>query len=521
MQRDPSISQQDWEHTPPPVRTTLFSLRHQLRLLEIRCSAYQQEVATLRQAAAKLNDLKVQLASCEKELAHLRQQVIHVEDLKAEIAELRERLGQNSRNSSRPPSSDQPSQKGKPTSEPTGRKRGGQPGHQGYGRQLQPVDDVDHVIELRPVSCVQCGHLLLGDDLEPSRHQVSEVPRCRAEVTEYRRHTLRCLGCGAENRAEWPEDVPTGSFGPRVEATIGYLTGRLGASHRDVKEVMEVLHGLDVGLGSISAIQQQVSDALQEPVAAAQQFVEQQKAQYVDETGWPEGAQQKWLWVNATADVTVFQVLSGRSTAEAKQVIDESAKGIVGTDRYGAYNWLEGRRRQICWAHLKRDFQAFVDRGGGSQKIGQALLVQVKRLFNLWHKLRNSNLSREEFQQAIKPVEERVKKLLEAGAQTEHEKTRHTCKNVLKVEQSLWTFVRVEGVEPTNNAAERALRRAVLWRKKSFGTQSESGSRFVERILTVVTTLRQQGRDVLDYLAAVCASLNRRGHLICLLPNSF
>jgi transposase len=461
-------------------------------------------VAKLRQDTALISELKTQIASQENEIAHRRQQAIQVEDLKAEIAELRERLDQNSRNSHRPPSSDPPSQTQKPKSEPRGRKRGGQPGHHGHSRQLKPVAEVDHIIELRPTSCTQCGHLLMGDDPAPSRHQVSEVPRVQAEVTEYRRHTLRCLACDAENQAAWPAEMSMGSFGPRVQATIGYLTGRLGVSHRDVTEVMAVLHGLEVGLGSVCVIQQQVGDALAEPVTVAQQFVEQQKAQYVDETGWPEGAQQKWLWVNATSDVTVFRVLSGRSTADAKQVINESAKGIVGTDRYGAYNWLEGRRRQICWAHLARDFQAMVDRGGESQKIGQALLKQVKRIFKLWHQLRDGDLSRESFQRAIKPVEERVKKLLEAGIQSEHEKTQRTCQNILKVEESLWTFVRVEGVEPTNNAAERGLRRAVLWRKKSFGTQSTEGSRFVERILSTITTLRQQGRDVLDYLTGAC-----------------
>ena len=437
MRRDLDISKQVWELTPPPVRTLLFSLRHQLRLCEIRCSAYQQEVTILRQEVAQLNDLKAQIASFEHEIAHLRQQVIHVEDLKAEIAELRERLGRNSRNSSLPPSSDKPSQKQKSAHEPMGRKRGAQPGHPGHGRQLQPLNEVDHVIDLRPIRCSQCGHLLLGDDPAPSRWQVSEVPQVRAEVTEYRRHTLCCLVCGAENKADWSKEIPPGSFGPRAKAIVGYLSGRMGASHRDVAEAMDVLHGLEMGLGSISSIQRQVSAALAESVDAAQQFVQQQKAQYVDETGWPEAEQQKWLWVNATADVTVFRVLCGRSADDAQQVISQEAKGIVTTDRYSAYQWLELRRRQICWAHLKRDFQAFVERGCNSAETGKALLAQVKRLFQLWHKLRNGELNREGFQQAMQPVEQRVKKLLEAGSQAEHEKTRRTCVNILKVEPAL------------------------------------------------------------------------------------
>ena len=270
---------------------------------------------------------------------------------------------------------------------------------------------------------------------------------------------------------------------------------------------MGVLHGLEIGTGSISATQRQVSEALAGAVTRAQQFVGQHKAQYVDETSWRESQRLKWLWVNASQDVTVLGVLSGRGANEAKQMIEESAKGIITSDRLASYNWLTGRRRQIYWAHLARDFQALAERGGESAKTGQALLTQVKRLFTLWHELRDGGQSRGAFRQAMKPVQRRVKKLLQVGAKSTHTKTRHTCTNILKVERSLWTLVRVEGVEPTNNDAERCLRRAVLWRRKSFGTKSESGSRFVERILTAVQRLRQQGRDVLEYLTDACRDL--------------
>jgi transposase len=186
-------------------------------------------------------------------------------------------------------------------------------------------------------------------------------------------------------------------------------------------------------------------------------------------------------------------------------VISEEAKGIMGTDRFGAYNWLPARRRQICWAHLKRDFQAMAERGGQSAAVGKRLLEEVAEVFKLWHGFRDGKINREEFQAEVAPVERRVKALLKKGAGCEQKKTRHTCENLLKLRGSMWRFVRVEGVEATNNSAERALRRAVLCRRKSFGTQSESGSRFVERILTVVTSLRQQGRDVMEYLTGMCS----------------
>jgi transposase len=497
MWRDLGISERDWKATPPAVRSALLALQQQVRLMGIRFTAY------------------------EKQLADLREQVTQVDDLKAEITELRERLGQNSSNSSKPPSSDPPSYKPKPPREPKGRKRGGQPGHQGGARRLLPAAEVDHLIELKPAACTGCGRKLRGGDPQPERRQVSEVPPVRVEVTEYRRHALRCPGCGALTRADWPAGVSGTSFGSRAQAIVGYLTGRLGASHRDVTEAVSVLYGLSMSTGSVSAIQRHVSEAIAEPVEEARRFASRQVAQHVDETGWRERGRLKWLWVNATSDVTAFVVLDARSTEAAKRVISPEADGVVTTDRYWSYNWLPGRRRQVCWAHLRRDFQAMVERGGESALTGRALLEESKRLFKLWHKARDGDLSRERLAALLKSVRQRVKKSLQAGARCGQQKTRRTCSNILKVERSLWTFVRVEGVEPTNNEAERALRRAVLWRRKSFGTQSEGGSRFVGRILTVVASLRQQGRDVLGFLTEVCrGALNGevREQLIPALP---
>ena len=201
-------------------------------------------------------------------------------------------------------------------------------------------------------------------------------------------------------------------------------------------------------------------------------------------------------------------------------MIGKGFAGIASTDRYSAYHWVDGHRRQICWAHLKRDFLAIKERGGVSAEPGEGLLEQVKEIFTAWHALKAGSRSREAFQQEMEPVRARVKELVEKGAACDQEKTRRTCQNLLKHEVSLWTFVREEGVEPTNNDAERPLRRAVLWRRKSFRTQSEKGSRFVERILTAVTTLRQQGRDVLGYLTAACQAALGQPSACCLLPNS-
>jgi transposase len=383
-----------------------------------------------------------------------------------------------------------------------------------------PPEEVKTVIELRPTTCRQGGSLLLGDDPDPVRHQVSEIPPVKAEVTEYQQHRLSCQACGAVTEAEWPEEMPRGNFGPRTQAIVGYLAGRLALSHRDVVEAMEALHGLALGLGSVAAIQNQVARALEQPVKTARQYVHQQPVNHIDETGWPEGDKGNWLWINATPEVTVFRILAGRGQAEAREVIGRGFLGIVTTDRYAAYHWVDTHRRQLCWAHLKRDFLAIKERGGASAEIGERLLEEVKDIFEAWYALKAGSWSREEFQRQIEPIQARVKELLQKGAACGQDKTQRTCDNLLKHEVSLWTFVREEGVEPTNNNAERPLRRAVLWRRKSFGTQSESGSRFVERILTVVTSLRQQGRDVLEYLTSACASVIGGSGSICLVPDS-
>jgi transposase len=196
------------------------------------------------------------------------------------------------------------------------------------------------------------------------------------------------------------------------------------------------------------------------------------------------------MYAFSLEEATVFRILAGRGQAEAREVIGRGFLGIVSTDRYAAYHWVDGHRRQLCWAHLKRDFLAIKQRGGVSAEIGEGLLEKVKEIFEAWYELKAGNSSREEFQQKMEPIQAGVKELVERGAACDQAKTRRTCENLLNHEVSLWTFVREEGVEPTNNNAERPLRRAVMWRRKSFGTQSASGSRFVERILTVVTSLR-------------------------------
>jgi len=422
--------------------------------------------------------------------------------LKTQVEKLQERVNKNSQNSSKPPSSDPPQTPRYPKPEPSGEKKGGRKGHHGHGRKLKGPEEVSRIVKSLPTECKECGALLLGEDQKPERHQVSELPKLVPEIVEYQRHTLTCSVCGAHNQAEWPKEMPTGSFGERLQGLIGYLGGRFGVSQRDMEEMLETIFQLEIGLGSIPAQQQRLSQALKQPVEAAQKYVQIQKAVNLNETGWHELAKHVWLWVCTTPSVTVFRIFQGRSGSGAAELLGDHYAGTVGSDRYSAYNWLDPLNRQVCWAHLKRDFQAWVERGGESAVIGRMLLARLKQFFGLWHRVRDGTLARVDFQALMRPIRDEVVGLLEIGTLLDHRETRRTSLNILKIKQALWTFVDREGVEPTNNAAERALRRGVIWRRRSYGTQSENGSLFVERILTAVMTLRQQKRDVLDYLAA-------------------
>ena len=425
--------------------------------------------------------------------------------LEATVQQLREQVQQTSRTSSRPPSSDPPQALGqRPRRGPTGRRPGGQPGHEGQARALVPVEQVAVIIPVKPERCHHCQHLLQGEDPQPQRHQVTEIPPMKPVVTEYQLHRLVCPACGEETRAEVPAGVPTGSFGPRVQAITALCTGAYHRLKRPAQRALEDMFGVQMGLGTIATLAHAMVQAVAEPVAEARAYVQRQPAAYLDETGWREGQQRAWLWTAVTAWVTVFVVRASRGGKVAQELLGERFWGWLVTDRWSAYTWYPAWRRQVCWAHLLRDIAAMIERGGRSREIGEALQVQAQQMFEWWHRVREGTLAHRTFASYMWPVRQEVERLLDVGQTCGVPKTEGTCRELLKLRQALWTFVRHEGVEPTNNAAERAIRPGVLWRKGSFGTQSPEGSRFVEAMMTVVATLKQQHRHVLDYVTAAC-----------------
>jgi len=449
-------------------------------------------------------------------LALVQQYEQRLHDLQQRVKDLEQRLGQNSTNSSRPPSTDPPTIKRRPPRLPSGRKKGAQPGHPLKQRPLLPPD---RTILSKPVSCRRCGRPLHGDDPQPLRHQVLELPPIRPDVTEYQLHRLACPCCGITTCGALPAGVPSGGQGPRLQAVLALLTGAYRLSKHLVEGLCDDLLGIPISAGQVCAMEAETAAATEPVVKELREYARSQPAN-VDETGWRENRQRGWLWTVVTKAVTVFTITLSRAGSVVRGLVDPSAGQVITTDRYKGYLWLPLRQRQVCWAHLIRDFQAMVDRANAGSAIGEELLCCAEDLFTWWYRVRDGTLSRSSFRRYVAELRPCVRSQLEAGSVCACAKTAGTCLEMLTVEPALWTFARVEGIEPTNNAAERALRHAVLWRKLSHGTDSATGSRFVANILSVVETCRQQGREVLEFLTASCEAALANRLMPSLLPRT-
>jgi transposase len=443
-----------------------------------------------------------------------------LDSLKGRITELEQRVGDlearlklNSTNSSKPPSSDPIGFKRKPPTPPSGRKRGGQPGHPRAQRRLVPPEKVRTFTECRPTDCRRCGHALVGDDPTPLVHQVAELPKIEPLVDEYRLHRLACPQCGTTTCGTLPEGVPQGCFGPYLQAVLSTLAGGYRLSKRQVQQMAGDLFELSIATGMVSKLERQSATVLEAPYNELALDVHDAPAVSIDDTSWREDRGKAQLWVVVTALTTVFTIAAKRSAAVAKAILGSKPNQVVTSDRHSSLEWIDPAWRQICWSHLERDFQAMIDRGGPGEATGRTLLRLAQRMFRWWHRVRDGTIDRRRFQTIAARLRREVKHALEAGQSCGCVKTAATCFEILKVEEGLWTFVRVEGIEPTNNASERALRHAVIWRRISGGTDSADGSRFVERMLTVVATCRQQKRHVLDYLSS-CFEAHLRGQKV-------
>lgn len=457
-----------------------------------------------RQRDDIIASLQRRIADLEAKVRDLRQHARHdTADLKAQLQKERDRAQRNSSNSSLPPSSNPPDAPKRAPKEPSGRKPGGQPGHPPYPRPRLPAERVSKVIPFVPQTCAHCQTPLPAEpgpkDPEPTWHQVAELPECIAQITEYQGHSRTCSCCGGSTAAKIPEDIRRFTVGPRLAAALAYLSGSPHVSKRGLEEIADTLFQAPIALGTVSNLERAMTKALQAAHTQAQQAVRDAKVKNIDETGWKERGKKRWLWLGTTATVACFVIHTGRGAAGLLTLLGGKIKGIITSDRWSVYERIRLHCRQICWAHLKRDFQKLVDLGGAAKKYGQAGLGTAAILFHEWTLFRSGG-SRRTLQKELEPLRDNMRDWLELGTRCSSHKAAVLCSNLLKLEPALWTFLYKEGVEPTNNHGERLARSGVLWRKISFGCHSQRGCRFVERILTVVQTLRLQRRPAFDFL---------------------
>lgn len=433
----------------------------------------------------------------------VREQTSQQTLLQTRLKELEAKLGKTSQNSSKPPSSDPPSASPPPPKVPRGRKAGAQPGHEGHNRPLVPPERVDEPIDLLPERCSHCPTRFsteLPTVGAPRRTQVWELPELRPHITEYRQHSRCCPSCRQLVTAELPSDAPPGALGPRATALLALLRSEYRLSLDETVDFFAEVCNLPLSPGCVVRSCGRASEAIAPVDAAIHTHVQAAPEVNADETSWKLPEKRGWLWTAVASDATCFRLHPSRGQDGLKLLLGEQFRGIVTSDRFTSYGLLASGQRQLCWAHLLRDLRGLEELYGQQTGWARRGLARADELFFAWHLYRGGWLDQVGLQQALLPTRDGLRALLQEGVSSDHSKIATFSKQLLRLWDALWTFSRVEGVEPTNNAAERALRHAVLWRKGCFGSRSEAGCRFVERLLSVRATCAQQGRRLFAFL---------------------
>ena len=491
------------------------------QLLQSLPQEVQEYIGTL---AATIEVLQAQNQALIAQIETLQAQN---QALQAQNKELLARLNANSQNSDKPPSSDSPFTKGSlKTKKPSGLPPGGQVGHAGHQRELVPLDRVDHIIEVRPYHCSNpnCQLPLKASDQvgQPHRHQVWELPPLKAVVTEYQCFTYECSQCQTRTRAPLPAEAPPDGrqFGPHLVAVVGLLHGHYQLSLRQIQDLALSWWGLPLSLGAIAQACCEVSNSLEMPYEHLAAHLQKSEAVHVDETGWKKAGQLCWLWVVVAAAGTLFKITARRNRATLTRVLGAEYNGFLHSDRHSLYlGWL-ARLHQLCWAHLLRNLRGLAAKAGPGppQEWVEKSLTLAYQLFHTYHLYRAALAEADQDQAKIEAawqalgeemgsIRAEFKAQLERGQRVADGNIRAFSRRLLRVEERLYLFVKEPCVSPTNNAAERALRPAVIWRKKCYGNQSEEGCRFVERVLTVRATCQAQGQSFLSYLTASVQAL--------------
>lgn len=457
----------------------------------------------------------------------LEEQAKRIADLERQLA-LKQ---QNSTITSKPPSSDGLAghQRARGRRRKSRRKAGGQPGHPGRHRELVPVERVNAMVDLTPDACRQCTRRLharhtIGD---PRRHQVTELPPIAAHITEYRCHRRQCPACGTITVAPLP-DERVNQFGPQLTALIAYLTVVCRMPRLVVQRFLEGALQIPISLGSTQNAWEETSAAVAAPYVALEAALRDEAVLNADETGHRTNGEKRWLWAFVARTFVVYRIAASRGSDVLQTVLGESFPGILGSDRLPAYLKYVVGRRQFCWAHVTRNVLSALDLATtpAAKRFCREALALDRRLFRLWHRFRGdpdargSPLTRAELIAKVLPIEKRLFTLGERYLDAANADVRNLARAFFEHNQHFFTFVYDEGVEPTNNAAERALRTAVQWRKIMFGTRSHAGERAVERLLTIARTCHLQQLNALTYLTAAIEAHRRHQAVASLLKRA-
>jgi len=437
--------------------------------------------------------------------------VAAVERLTARVEELERKIAlltRDSSNSSKPPSSDGPAAKPKARPPMKSKKRnpGGQPGHKGANRKLIPIEEVAEVIPVFPEACDRCGSALNPEPVHDRpagkfwRHQVIDIPEPKPEVTEYHLQCIRC-SCGAETWGKLPKVARSG-FGPRLTAFLTHLTGLHRVTRRGCREITKTIFGIDICLGSVCKLHQEVSQSLASAHAKTRQALPEQPVLNIDETGWRNQGESRWLWGFTTPHIAFFHITASRGSKVLKDILGEVYKGTLCSDMYSAYKAFHKGIRQFCWAHIIRKIKGVKHfcRSPDAVKFSKWMLSETGRMFALWHAFKRGHLDRETLVLKTVPIKARMNKCLQYYLNSPDYDVRQMAKSLLRHWDGLFTFLKVEGVEPTNNSAERVLRPAVQWRKICFGNQSEQGELLTARLLTAMRSCVLLQRNPFQFL---------------------
>lgn len=427
------------------------------------------------------------------------------------IAELEALLRTNSRNSSKPPSTDG-FRRATPPKAVTGRKVGGQPGHKGVTKDLVPQDKVDHLVDVDPSKCVHCSSPLEdAPRMNAEIRQVTELPPAKPVVTQFKLYRKRCPKCGGFSRAKLPAGSPTGGFGPGLQAMVALLSSQYCLSRRDVSELLLSVFGIRMGIASVQACCESVSEAVATTHGDLHEALKASPIVHADETGFGRCDDSgMWLWAAQAPGLEVFRLQSGRGQLQAQDLLGKGFAGIIHRDRWRPYESMKSARSQLCWAHIRRHFQAMSEAAEATAIYGRGLMEMSNEMFHHWHLFQDGEIDRPKLTLFIEPLRDRMRAGLELALQDDKvlPKAQGIMRDLLRQWKSLWTFVAEPNVVPTNNVAEQAVRKAVLWRKGSFGCNSEAGCRYVERMLTLIGTAKLRGVGLLNWLTgAVNAAL--------------